>query len=94
LYLILSDLTRPIENIWESEHQKVSDDRTNLESFVEGVQMDREWFESFIIKFIEWDSNASLDIKKIPFNENKNVILPKKRVGRWLKWHSATRAQR
>jgi hypothetical protein len=70
----------------------VSDSRTELEKFVETVAMDREWFENFIIKFIDWDANASLDIKEIPFNKNKNVILPKKRVGRWLKWHSATRA--
>lgn len=42
VYLILSDLTRPIENKWESDHQQVADERIKLEGFVEGVEMNRE----------------------------------------------------
>jgi hypothetical protein len=58
---------------------------------VETVTMERTWIEKFMLSFIEWDAKASLDPTVLDFNTNKSLFTPKKRVGRWLKWHSAIR---
>jgi hypothetical protein len=60
---------------------------------VETVTMDRTWIERFMLKFIEWDSKASLDPTVLDFNTNKSQPIPRKRIGRWLKWHSAIRTK-
>jgi hypothetical protein len=93
LELMLGYLTNPIESNWEAFTKEVIADRVELEKFVDTVTMSREWTEMFIGKFIEWDSKASLDPTTLDFNTNKSLFVPKKRIGRWLKWHSAIRTK-
>jgi len=93
LEYMLGDLTRPIEIKWEAFTKEVIADRVELEKFVETVTMDRTWIEKFMLKFIEWDSKASLDPTVLDFNTNKSQPIPRKRIGRWLKWHSAIRTK-
>jgi len=90
---MLGDLTRPVEIDWEAYTKTVIAARVELEQFVETVTMERTWIERFMLNFVEWDSKASLDPTELDFNVNKNLFLPKKRIGRWLKWHSAIRTK-
>jgi hypothetical protein len=56
------------------------------------AQMSKEEFNTFFDAFISWDADSSLVPKEKTLNVYRADDLPKARVGRWLKWHSATLA--
>lgn len=88
---LVHGLMYPVKSDFQLANKLSDEARGPVEELAPAVMKEEE-FNTFFNAFIAWDVESSLVPKERTLNVYRQDDLPKARVGRWLKWHSATRA--